>query len=223
MTLGELGGLLLWGTLVGLDLVSLGQTMIARPLVAGTVAGVILGDPIAGAAVGVLLELFALDLLPVGAARYPDYGPAAVAAAAVTAESPGTLALGLGAALGLGMAYLGQWSIHWVRRLNGRDIREHWAAVERGDLSVIARLHLNAVLRDGLRSGLLTGVGIALAALLRWYPPVALGGALLLSAAAIGAALGVGSLGVLRLASSSAGRWCLVAGLVAEGVWVLLQ
>ena len=31
-------GLLLWGTLVGLDLASIAQVMINRPLVAGTIA-----------------------------------------------------------------------------------------------------------------------------------------------------------------------------------------
>src|SRR6266516_8090724 len=36
--------LLVWGTLVGLDLVSVPQMMIARPIVAGPVAGAILGD-----------------------------------------------------------------------------------------------------------------------------------------------------------------------------------
>ncbi len=222
MTLGEAGWLLLWGTVAGLDLVSLGQTMIARPLVAATIAGIVLGDPLAGAAVGVLLELFALDLLPVGAARYPDYGPAAVAAAAVAAGSPGMLALGLALTLGLGMAYLGQWSIHWVRRLNGQDIRRHWPAVEKGEASAIARLHLKAILRDSIRSAVLTGLGIVLALLVRRYPPLALGGALLLSAATVGASLGVGSLGALRLATTQAGRWCLAAGLVAGGAWVIL-
>jgi len=36
--------LVLWGTLVALDLVSVPQAMLSRPLVAGTVAGWILGD-----------------------------------------------------------------------------------------------------------------------------------------------------------------------------------
>jgi PTS system mannose-specific IIC component len=223
MTFGELGWLLLWGTLVGLDLVSLGQTMIARPLVAGTVAGIILGDPLAGAAVGVLLELFALDLLPVGASRYPDYGPAAVASVAVAAGAPGTLALGLAAALGLGMGYLGQWSIHWLRRMNGQDVRRHGAALDRGDALAIASLHLKCLLRDAARSAALTGSGLAVAWLLRRYPPIALGGAVLLSAAAMGAALGVGTLGALRLGSSPPGRWCLAAGVLAGGVWVILR
>ena len=68
--------LLLWGTLVGLDLVSVPQMMIARPLVAATVAGLILGDVETGLRLGVLFELFQLDILPVGAVRYPEYGPA---------------------------------------------------------------------------------------------------------------------------------------------------
>src|SRR5438445_621902 len=72
--------LLVWGTLVGVDLVSLPQMMIARPLVAGTVAGAILGDIPTGLKLGVVFELLQYDILPVGAVRYPEYGPATVAA-----------------------------------------------------------------------------------------------------------------------------------------------
>ena len=39
--------LLIWGTLVGLDLVSVPQAMISRPLVAGAVAGAFAGDMVA--------------------------------------------------------------------------------------------------------------------------------------------------------------------------------
>ena len=53
--------LLIWGSLVALDLVSLPQAMFSRPLVAGTVAGWIAGDVEAGLRTGVLFELFALD------------------------------------------------------------------------------------------------------------------------------------------------------------------
>ena len=67
--------LVLWGTIVALDLVSVPQAMLSRPLVAGAVAGWLAGDVEAGLRVGVVLELFALDVLPIGAVRYPDYGP----------------------------------------------------------------------------------------------------------------------------------------------------
>ena len=79
-SLGQLLGLLGWGTLVGVDLVSFPQAMLSRPLIAGAGAGLVLGEPVAGLQIGLLLELFALDVLPVGAARYPDYGPGVIGA-----------------------------------------------------------------------------------------------------------------------------------------------
>src|SRR6266699_2448819 len=63
-------------TLAGLDLVSVPQAMIARPLVAGPIAGAMLGDVVTGLELGVLFELFQYDILPMGATRYPEYGPA---------------------------------------------------------------------------------------------------------------------------------------------------
>ncbi|HXF96554.1 MAG TPA: PTS sugar transporter subunit IIC, partial [Gemmatimonadales bacterium] len=98
--------LLAWGTLVGLDLVSVPQMMIARPLVAGAVAGLILGDLPAGLALGVLFELFQYDILPVGAVRYPEYGPATVAAVSAARFADGALGLGLGGLVGLFTALL---------------------------------------------------------------------------------------------------------------------
>src|SRR5256884_3458709 len=59
-------------TLVGLDLVSVPQMMIARPLVAGPIAGAMLGDVATGLQLGVLFELFQYDILPMGATRYPE-------------------------------------------------------------------------------------------------------------------------------------------------------
>jgi mannose PTS system EIIC component len=74
--------LLLLGGFVGLDATAFPQVMISRPLVAGTLAGMIFGQPAAGALVGGLLEVFHLSILPIGAARYPEAGVAAVAASA---------------------------------------------------------------------------------------------------------------------------------------------
>ncbi|HEY9383563.1 MAG TPA: PTS sugar transporter subunit IIC, partial [Gemmatimonadales bacterium] len=99
--------LLLWGTIVGLDLASVLQGLLNRPLVAGAVAGVIIGDPGAGLRIGAALELFALDVLPVGASRYPDYGAATVAAVALGAWQPWAAALGPAVLLGLLLAQLG--------------------------------------------------------------------------------------------------------------------
>ena len=73
----------------------------------GAVAGWLAGDVEAGLRVGVLLELFALDVLPIGAVRYPDYGPATVVGAALAAGAPWELGLGLSAAVALVLAVVG--------------------------------------------------------------------------------------------------------------------
>ena len=93
--------LLAWGTLLGLDMVSLPQMMISRPLVAGAVAGWSLGDPAFGITTGLVLELFALESLAIGAARYPDYGAAAVGAVVAGAGYPWVQSLGVAVTIGL--------------------------------------------------------------------------------------------------------------------------
>jgi hypothetical protein len=96
LPLDVLIALMVWGTLVGVDLVSLPQMMIARPIVAGAVTGAILGDIATGLKLGVMFELLQYDILPVGAVRYPEYGPATVAAVATAHAATGVLDWGLG-------------------------------------------------------------------------------------------------------------------------------
>jgi PTS system mannose-specific IIC component len=158
--------LVLWGTVVGLDLVSVPQAMLARPVVAGAVAGWLAGDLEAGLRVGVLFEFFALDVLPVGAVRYPDYGPATVAATALAVDSPWQFALGLSAALGLVIAVLGGFTLQTVRRANARAIQRYSAALAAGESRVIRRIHYESLARDAARGAGLTLLGLACAWLL---------------------------------------------------------
>ncbi len=158
--------LLLWGTLVGLDLVSVPQAMISRPVVAGAVAGAIAGDLEAGFRIGVLFELFALDVMPFGAVRYPDYGPATIGAVALAAGTPWELGLGIGTAFGLILAVLGGWSLQVVRRWNARSIQRRAAALAAGESSAIRRLQYGALLRDALRGFTLTLTALVLASTL---------------------------------------------------------
>src|SRR5690349_24423063 len=155
--------LLAWGTLVGLDLVSVPQMMIARPIVAGPIAGAILGDVATGLQLGVLFELFQYDILPVGAARYPEYGPATVAAVSAAHAATGTLGLGLGALVGLITGMAGGMSLHVVRRLNARAVHRAGATLESGDAHVLERMHAACILRDSARAALVTALGLGLA------------------------------------------------------------
>ena len=56
----------------GLDRTAALQLMLSRPLVAGPLTGLVLGDWLVGLQVGMLLELLWLGRLPVGAAIPPD-------------------------------------------------------------------------------------------------------------------------------------------------------
>jgi PTS system mannose-specific IIC component len=216
--------LLAWGTLVGVDLVSVPQMMIARPLVAGTIAGALLGDVETGLRVGVVFELFQFDILPIGAVRYPEYGPATVAAVAAAHWSGGPLALGIGAGVGLLVGLVGGLSLHWVRTANARAVRAASAALEAGDVRTLQRVHLGGLLRDAVRAGAVTAAGLAVARLVslldfaRWSP-----GALVLAAAAVaGAALASGGTGLPRLVGRGPNLKWLTAGLAAGVVvaWI---
>ena len=204
--------LLLWGTLVGLDLVSVPQAMISRPLVAGTVAGWLVGDVEAGLRIGVLFELFALDVLPVGAVRYPDYGPATIAAVALAAGSPWQLSLGLSAALGLVLAVLGGWSLQVVRRSNARAIQRRAAALAAGESSAIRRLQYGGLLRDAARGFILTLVGVVLAMLVKQHVRLDEQTTLALTLVGIGSALAAAVNGAFRSSGRSARLKWLAAG-----------
>jgi mannose/fructose/N-acetylgalactosamine-specific phosphotransferase system component IIC len=58
------------------------QFMVGQPLVMGCLAGAVIGQPGAGLAIGAALQLLWSRLTPVGAAAYPDVGPATVAGVA---------------------------------------------------------------------------------------------------------------------------------------------
>ena len=217
ITLSQLLLLLGWGTVVGLDLVSVPQALISRPLVAGCVAGWIAGDVEAGLRAGVLFELFALDVLPIGAVRYPDYGPATVVAAALGAGVPWELGLGLGASLGLVLAVVGGGTLQLVRRMNARAIQHRAAALAAGESSAIRRLQYGGLLRDAVRGAALTSLGLgaawALANGARFDRATALG----LTLVNLGCALAAVVNGALRSAGRGARLRWLAAG-VAVGL-----
>ena len=202
--------LVAWGTITALDLVSVPQGLLSRPLVVGTVAGWLAGDLEAGLRVGVLFECFALDVLPIGAVRYPDYGPATVVAAALAAGAPWEFGLGVGAALGLVLSIIGGWSMQVVRRWNARAIQQRSAALAAGEGSAIRLLQYGGLLRDALRGAALTAVGLAVASLVELHVSLDRRTAVGLSLVAIGGALSAAVSGAARSAGRGARlRWLL--------------
>lgn len=214
--------LVLWGVVTGVDLVSFLQAMVARPLVAASVAGAILGDPGGGVLVGMVLELFALEVLPVGGARYPDYGPAAVAASVVAAGG-GWEMLGLGVVVGLGVAQVGEGTVVVLRRINTRRVQRAAAGLDAGDVPTIQRVQLGGIARDALRALTLTLGGVGLGLAVRRWPPVEGRAALLLLAVLVGIGLATAALNGRRLAQGRTGLVWLAVGLTGGIAWLALR
>lgn len=208
---------LLWGTQAGVDQASWPQGMLSRPLVAGGIAGLLLGDPAAGVVVGAVLEMFALDVLPIGATRYPDFGPAAVAGVAVTAGGASGQWLGLAVGLALVMALASRPLMEWQRRANARAARSAADRLADGDPELVGRLQAAGLARDAARSLALTASGLAGAVALRALggPPDSLAQPLALVAVAGGLAAAVR--GAVR-AGGQGGRLAWVAAGVTGGL-----
>ena len=207
------------GAVAGLDLVSVPQAMIGRPLVAGFLGGAVVGGPLAGLATGAVLELFAFETLPVGASRYPDWGPAAAAAGALAALRGGVWDPAWMAGImvvALLAAWLGGLSMQLVRRLNAAQLRRRARALEEGDAGVLVALQLGGIARDLVRAAALTGFTLAVGERVArhvaegWRAPRPVA-----EIAVVGAALGVASLSAARLFGQGAPRRWFAAGAVA--------
>jgi PTS system mannose-specific IIC component len=217
-----IGSLLVWGTIVGVDLVSFPQAMLNRPLVAASVTGFLTGDLEAGLRVGLLLECFALDVIPIGATRYPDFGPASVVATAAAPLAGWQDPTGLGVMIALLLALAGGSAMEFVRRLNGRLARVATPALASGDPAVLARLQRTGLLADALRSLVVTFAGLVIAWLtLPWLGGLGDAGRALRLVAVAGA-LVAAIAGAVRRAGGGIPRVLLSIGLLLGGLFAWL-
>lgn len=158
MSLFEALPIALLGALLGLDVVSFPQAMVSRPIVAATLSGGLIGHPAAGLLIGVVLELIALDTLPFGASRYPEWGSAGVVGGALfsaqTPGMPGALPASMLAALLT--ASISGWSMVVLRRFIARRLEKSRDHIEDGSRDALMSLHLTGMSMDLLRGGLVT-------------------------------------------------------------------
>src|SRR5438874_12709791 len=108
--------------------------MVSRPIVAATLAGALIGNPVPGLLIGVVLEMIALETLPFGASRYPEWGSASVVGGALYASSPapgpGAMTLALLAALAT--AWVGGWTMVKLRQRNAKWAKKSQSGLDAG-------------------------------------------------------------------------------------------
>ena len=133
--------------LCGLDRIAAFQFMFSRPIVAGPLTGLVLGEPLIGLQVGMLVELLWLGRLPVGASIPPDDTQIAiggtvlsVAFASPDFTTPVTIVFCL--CIAIPLAKSGQFFDRMARQANNHTVKQLEQNILTGDLSSINRLHL---------------------------------------------------------------------------------
>jgi mannose/fructose/N-acetylgalactosamine-specific phosphotransferase system component IIC len=161
-----------FGGLLALERRAFLQAMLARPLVAATLTGVLLDDVPSGLFVGLVLELFHLGSVSLGAA-IPEHdtlaatGTAAAAAAishGVGGSSPAIWSVAILLFAGLGP--LGQKLDRSLERYSGRLVRRALHSAEQGELTRAVRQNLYGMWPHFVVFGLLTSACYAAGVLL---------------------------------------------------------
>ncbi len=216
--------LALLGAVVGLDGVSFPQAMLSRPLVAATLGGAVCGSPVSGLLVGLLLECFALETMPFGASRYPEWGPASVAAGVVAAVPGGdpeasARIIPFAVVAGLGAAMLAGRTLIWLRRFNRAAAVRRRDDIAAGDASAILGLQWIGLGADFLRAGVLTAAFVLVLVPARDAVLAASGAPGALAVAVAGTlAVGVAGGAYWKVVHTTRGyAWWLLAGVLAGG------
>jgi mannose/fructose/N-acetylgalactosamine-specific phosphotransferase system component IIC len=212
------------GGVLGLDVVSFPQAMISRPIVAATLSGALIGQAQSGVLAGAALELIALETLPFGASRYPEWGSASVVGGAIFASNAthpaGAMSLSVVAALAT--TWLGAWTMVKLRQLNAIWAGKSREALEAGARGSVVSLQLKGMTADLARGVLLTAIAYAVLSPLSnmlitlWSTDARLSRCLVVTAAASVA----GGAAWKLFHSTSGARWFFIGGLAA-GAFVL--
>lgn len=169
-SVGDLLPLVLLAGVVGLDVVSFPQAMFSRPIVGATLGGAFVGEPLAGLTCGAALECLALESLPVGASRYPEWGSASVVAGAVAASHvtptglPAVGPFAMSVVVGILASWLGGISMVKHRQLIARVARPRLGQLAAGSRSTVIGLQVFGMTADLLRGALVGLVMLLVAA-----------------------------------------------------------
>jgi PTS system mannose-specific IIC component len=188
---------------IGLDVVSFPQAMFSRPIVGATLGGAMVGAPVAGLVCGAALECLALEALPVGASRYPEWGSASVVAGAVAATGttanamPLAGAFAVAVALGIATAWIGGLSMIAQRQVIARFARPRLGQLAAGNRNTVVGLQVVGMTLDLVRAAVLGAVCFIPGHLLaeqvngRWSVPEDLARAIVVTSVAAVAAAAV--------------------------------
>lgn len=206
------------------------QFMVSRPIVAAPLAGFVLGQPLVGLQVGMLVELLWLARLPVGAAVPPDDTQVSVATTVAVVALGGHLqASGIELVLtallvAIPLGKVGQFFDHYARHYNVRLARQVEAAFDQGSVAAAEWQHLRGLVSFSLAAVLTYAVilsGCLVMVPLLWpflqIPLAYTGGWLALALPLVGIAVILGTINVSR----SITLFCASFGMAFLLMWLV--
>jgi PTS system mannose-specific IIC component len=128
------------------------QTMISRPIVAAPLVAWLLGEPLVGLQIGMMVELLWLARLPVGAAIPPDDTQVSIAASVLAVnlgqafQSPGIEMMLLCLLVAIPLGKVGQYFDHFTRQCNVPLLRRAEVSLAAGQFLRAELQHLRGVL-----------------------------------------------------------------------------
>ncbi|MCR4440281.1 MAG: PTS sugar transporter subunit IIC [candidate division KSB1 bacterium] len=151
------------GGVVASDTTAAFQVLISHPLVACTLAGLVLHDVPMGLTIGILLELLWLAEVPVGGVRVSEGNVGALVSASVAiwlgrASNRPDVQLFAAVAWGVMVAVIGGSVVTGCRRANVLLLHRADAAAARGDVAGVATCHVVAMALSFAAGALLTAV-----------------------------------------------------------------
>ncbi|MBE9504366.1 MAG: PTS sugar transporter subunit IIC [Proteobacteria bacterium] len=153
MIILEIVAVSLVGGFLALDRAAVCQLMLSRPIVAAPIIAIMLGEPVVGLKVGLILELLWIHCLPVGASIPPDETIVSVLVTAITVwsmsffEGNADAIISLSLIIVIPAAILAQRMDSYIRKRNIRSAHMADRAIEDFDLNKLQRECLKGIKR----------------------------------------------------------------------------
>ncbi|MCB0262011.1 MAG: PTS sugar transporter subunit IIC [Calditrichaeota bacterium] len=136
-------------SLLGLDTTIAFQVLISQPVFACSIIGWLMGDPMTGMEIGAIMQMIWLNMLPVGAASFPEGNIASMLVCVIVIrfadlDIPNTV-FAVAFVYGMIVSYVGAQLTTLDRRLNTRILKWAQQAAEQADLRKLTLLDMLSI------------------------------------------------------------------------------
>ena len=159
--------------LLALDTTIAFQILISQPLFSCSILGLILGDFARGVEIGIMMQLLWLNIVPAGAAVFPEGNTASMVTCALVLlfgeVGYPNLVLTTAFIIGIAVSYFGAWVTVMDRKINGRFLELTMNAAEHASFRRIILLDIGSIIIYFLLMSAMAFVAIGFGRIIIFY------------------------------------------------------